>query len=56
MKVVLTSLLFLCTVVTMQAQRITREYNNVSISEALRELNEQSDDYIITDLMRELEG
>ena len=55
MKVVLTSLLFLCTVVTMQAQRITREYNNVSISEALRELNEQSDDYIISFLYNELE-
>ena len=39
----------------MQAQKITREYNNVSLSEALRQLNEQTDDYTISFLYNELE-
>ena len=35
--------------------RLTREYNNVTLSEALRELNEQTDDYTISFLYNELE-
>ena len=38
-----------------QAQKITREYNNVSLSEALRQLNEQTEDYTISFLYNELE-
>ena len=38
-----------------QAQKITHEYNNVSLSEALRQLNEQTEDYTISFLYNELE-
>ena len=38
-----------------QAQRITHEYDNVSLSEALRQLNEQTEDYTISFLYNELE-
>ena len=38
-----------------QAQKITREYRNVSLSEALRQLNEQTDEYTISFLYNELE-
>ena len=38
-----------------QPNRLTREYNNVTLSEALRELNEQTDDYTISFLYNELE-
>ena len=38
-----------------QAQRITREYNNVSLSDALRQLNEQTEEYTISFLYNELE-
>jgi len=38
-----------------QAQRITRVYNNASFSEALRQLNEQSREYTISFLYNELE-
>ena len=41
--------------VGMQAQKITREYNNVSLSEALRQLNEQTEEYTISFLYNELE-
>ena len=41
--------------VQIQAQKVTREYNNVSLSEALRQLNEQTDDYTISFLYNELE-
>ena len=37
------------------AQKITHEYNNVTLSEALRQLNEQTDDYTISFLYNELE-
>ena len=37
------------------AQRITRDYNNVSFSDALRELNSQCQDYEINFLYNELE-
>ena len=39
----------------MQAQKITHEYNNVSLSEALRQLNEQTEEYTISFLYNELE-
>ena len=42
-------------ILVVRAQKITREYNNVSLSEALRQLNEQSDDYTISFLYNELE-
>ena len=38
-----------------QAQKITREYNNVSLSEALRQLNEETEEYTISFLYNELE-
>ena len=38
-----------------QAQKITRDYNNVSLSEALRQLNEQTHEYTISFLYNELE-
>ena len=37
------------------AQKITHVYNNVTLSEALRQLNEQTDDYTISFLYNELE-
>ena len=59
-------LLFLCVVTTATAQRlrvgdgtsgmrITREYNNVSFSDALRQLNAEATDYEINFLYNELE-
>ena len=59
-------LLFLCVVTTAArpkgtlaqartAQRITREYNNVSLSDALRQLNAEATDYEINFLYNELE-
>ena len=55
MRNVLSILLFLCTIATATAQRITREYNNVSLSEALRGLNAETSDYEINFLYNELE-
>ena len=50
------SLLVCCLVIIgVQAQKITHEYNNVSLSEALRQLNEQSEEYTISFLYNELE-
>ena len=48
---------FICCMLFMAAtaQRITREYNNVSLSEALRQLNEQTEEYTISFLYNELE-
>ena len=48
---------FICCMLFMAAtaQRITCEYNNVSLSEALRQLNEQSEEYTISFLYNELE-
>ena len=49
-------MLVCCLVFTgVQAQKITREYNNVSLSEALRKLNEQTEKYTISFLYNELE-
>ena len=41
--------------INVQAQKITRSYDNVSMSEALRDLNEQSRDYNISFLYNDLE-
>ena len=50
------SMLVCCLVFAgMQAQKITHEYNNVSLSEALRQLNEQTEEYTISFLYNELE-
>lgn len=38
-----------------EAQRVSRDYHNMSFSEALRQLNEQSEDYTISFLYDELE-
>ena len=38
-----------------KAQKITRDYNNVSLSEALRQLNEETEEYTISFLYNELE-
>ncbi|MCR5680293.1 MAG: outer membrane beta-barrel protein [Prevotella sp.] len=49
--------MFVCGLVLagVQAQKITHEYNNVSLSEALRQLSEQAEDYTISFLYNELE-
>ena len=41
--------------VGVQAQKITREYNNVPLNDALRQLNEQTEKYNISFLYNELE-
>ena len=38
-----------------QAQRITRQYNNVSLSEALFQLSQEQNDYTISFIYNELE-
>ena len=45
----------LCMPLDTFAQRITHEYNNVSLSEALLELNNEQKDYVINFLYNELE-
>ena len=55
MKNLLVSLALLCCVVNLSAQRITRSYDDVSMSEVLRDLNEQSRDYNISFLYNDLE-
>ncbi|MBR5686643.1 MAG: hypothetical protein IKX36_01640, partial [Prevotella sp.] len=40
---------------TTNAQRVTQTYHNVSLSDALRQLNEQTKDYTISFLYNELE-
>ena len=55
MKHLFVILMALCGSVCMSAQKITRNYDNVSMSEALRDLNEQSRDYNISFLYNELE-
>ena len=49
------TLIGLCCFIHVHAQKITRNYNNVSMSEALRDLNELSHDYSISFLYNELE-
>ena len=49
-------ILFACLLsIGLQAQRITRSYNNVSLSDALRELSQQPSDYTLYFLYDELE-
>lgn len=48
-------LIALCCFINVQGQMITRNYDNVSMSEALRDLNELSRDYTISFLYNELE-
>ena len=55
MKHLFVILMALCGSVYMSAQKITRNYDNISMSEALRDLNEQSRDYNISFLYNELE-
>ena len=67
MRKILSILSFLCAITAASAQRlqigehsprmrhITHEYNNVSLSNALRQLNDQSKDYEINFLYNELE-
>ena len=55
MKKILLTLLFLCAFVSIHSQRITHEYNNVSLSDALRQLNGLSKVYEINFLYNELE-
>ena len=55
MKHLLISLIALCCFIDVQAQKVTRNYDNVTMSEALRDLNEQSRDYTISFMYNELE-
>lgn len=55
MKRLIISLIALCCFVNAQGQKVTRTYDNVSLSEALRDLNEQSRDYTISFMYNELE-
>ncbi len=49
-------ILFACLLtIAMQAQRVTHTYNNVSLSDALRQLSEEQHDYTIYFLYNELE-
>ena len=48
MKRVIILLLFISVAISVKAQRVTREYNNVSLSESLRQLNEQTEEYTIS--------
>ena len=47
MKPFIISLIALCCFIDVQAQKVTRNYDNVTMSEALRDLNELSPDYTI---------
>ena len=49
------SLIALCLCASIYGQKITRTYDNVTMSEALRDLNEQSRDYTISFMYNELE-
>ena len=55
MKPSIIALFLIACTITVHAQRITRTYNNVSLSDALRQLNGQTDDYTISFLYNELE-
>ena len=55
MKHLVISLIALYCFFDVQAQKVTRNYDNVSMSEALRDLNEQSRDYTISFMYNELE-
>ena len=55
MKRIIIFLIFTSAAISITAQRITCDYNNVSLSEALRQLNEQTEEYTISFLYNELE-
>ena len=55
MKHLVISLIALCCCASISGQHITRSYDNVTMSEALRDLNEQSPDYTISFMYNELE-
>ena len=55
MKIIISMLVCCFVFAGVQAQKITRDYNNVSLSEALRQLNEQAEEYTISFLYNELE-
>ena len=55
MKHLLISLIALCCFIDVQAQKVTRNYDNVTMSEALRDLNDLSSDYNISFMYNELE-
>ena len=55
MKPFIISLIALCCFIDVQAQKVTRNYDNVTMSEALRDLNELSPDYTISFMYNELE-
>ena len=55
MKHLMMTLIALFCFINVQAQKITRSHDNVSMSEALRDLNEQSRDYYISFLYNDLE-
>ena len=55
MKHLVISLIALYCFFDVQAQKVTRSYDNVSMSEALRDLNELSSDYTISFMYNELE-
>ena len=54
-RLVLSLIIFQLSFSSIAAQRITREYNNVSLSEALLQLNSEAGDYEINFLYNELE-
>ena len=55
MKHLVISLAVLCWFIDIQAQKVTRNYDNVTMSEVLRDLNELSHDYTISFMYNELE-
>ena len=56
MKHLVISLIALYCFFDVQAQKVTRNYDNLSMSEALRDLNELSSDYTISFMYNELEN
>lgn len=55
MKKIVFTLMLLMISMSMSAQRITRQYNNVPFSAALKDLNARQDKYVINFVYDELE-
>ena len=55
MKRIILSIFCCCFLFSVKAQHITKHYNNVSLSEALRQLDEQSEEYTISFMYNDLE-
>ena len=55
MKKIVLNLMLLMISMGMSAQRITRQYNNVSFSAALKDLNAKQDKFVINFVYDELE-